>query len=216
MPRKLVSQLVVSLDGVVESREQWHLSYYNEEMQAAVDSQIVEGDILLLGRTTYEVLAAPLPNRGSDVSLADRINNMPKLVASTTLDTLHWQNSTLIGATSPGSSGASSRRLYWVSICSGHPLVHEFNRRHHRRADLLHSLSARDIETFAQARGPTVHQHRAQERTSSRRSLGAWEQPAHFVNDARARCVCCSRRGEARGGQRRVSPASAAAAPRPT
>ena len=35
-----------------------HLSYYNEEMQAAVGSQIVEGEILLVGRTTYEVFAA--------------------------------------------------------------------------------------------------------------------------------------------------------------
>ncbi len=47
--RKLVSQLFVSLDGVVESLEQWHLSYYNEELQAAVDAQIVESDILLRG-----------------------------------------------------------------------------------------------------------------------------------------------------------------------
>jgi dihydrofolate reductase len=93
---KLVSQLFVSLDGVVESPERWHLDYYNEEMQAAVESQIEEADILLLGRTTYEVFAASWPNRGSDVPLADRINSMPKLVASTNLDTLHWQNSTLI------------------------------------------------------------------------------------------------------------------------
>jgi dihydrofolate reductase len=94
--RKLVSQFFVSLDGVIESPERWHLGYSNEEMQAAVDSQIVEGDILLLGRATYEVFAASWPTRGSDVPLADRINSMPKLVASTTLDTVHWQNSTLI------------------------------------------------------------------------------------------------------------------------
>jgi hypothetical protein len=80
--RKLVSQLFVSLDGVIESPERWHLAYFNEEMQAAVDSQIVEGDILLLGRATYEVFAASWPTRGSDVPLADRINSMPKLVAS--------------------------------------------------------------------------------------------------------------------------------------
>ena len=52
--RKLVSQLFVSLDGVVESPERWHLGYYNEEMQAAVDSQIVEADILLLGQLASE------------------------------------------------------------------------------------------------------------------------------------------------------------------
>jgi hypothetical protein len=33
--RKLVSQLFVSLDGVVESPERWHLGYYNEVMPAA-------------------------------------------------------------------------------------------------------------------------------------------------------------------------------------
>ncbi|MFI6183766.1 dihydrofolate reductase family protein [Nonomuraea sp. NPDC051191] len=92
----IVSQLFVSLDGVVEAPEQWHFPYYDGEMAAAVSGQLDEADILLLGRRTYEVFAASWPARGGEVPFADRINSMPKLVASTTLTSPAWQNTTVI------------------------------------------------------------------------------------------------------------------------
>jgi dihydrofolate reductase len=94
--RKIVAQLFVSLDGVVESPEIWHLQYWNDELRAAVASQLEVADILLLGRRTYEVFAASWPQRSSDTLFADRINSMPKLVVSSTLTELHWRNSTLL------------------------------------------------------------------------------------------------------------------------
>lgn len=52
-------------------------------------------DALLLGRTTYEGFAAAWPSR--DGEFADKFNNMPKYVVSTTLEEpLEWNNSTLI------------------------------------------------------------------------------------------------------------------------
>jgi dihydrofolate reductase len=51
---------------------------------------------MLLGRRTYEEFAAYWPNQGRDVPFADQMNNIPKLVVSTTLKTVEWQNSTLI------------------------------------------------------------------------------------------------------------------------
>ncbi|GAA3472792.1 dihydrofolate reductase family protein [Nonomuraea roseola] len=93
---KIVAQLFVSVDGVVEAPEQWHFPYYDEQMATAVSGQLDKADILLLGRRTYEVFAASWPARGSEVPFADRINSMPKLVASTTLTSLDWHNSTLI------------------------------------------------------------------------------------------------------------------------
>ncbi|MER5624134.1 dihydrofolate reductase family protein [Streptosporangium amethystogenes] len=95
--RKIVAQLFVSVDGVMEAPEDWHFPYYNEQMGEVVAAQFHESDILLLGRTTYEVFAASWPQRGSEVPLAERINTMPKLVASTTLDTVRWHNTTLLG-----------------------------------------------------------------------------------------------------------------------
>ncbi len=53
-------------------------------------------DTMLLGRVTYQEFAAYWPHQGSGVEMADYINNAHKLVVSTTLDTVAWQNSTLI------------------------------------------------------------------------------------------------------------------------
>ncbi|MFE3448136.1 dihydrofolate reductase family protein [Nonomuraea sp. NPDC059194] len=97
--RKIVAQLFVSVDGVMQAPEDWHFPYYDERMAEVVAEQFHQSDILLLGRTTYQVFAGSWPEHGSEVPLADRINTMPKLVASTTLNTVAWQNSTLISGT---------------------------------------------------------------------------------------------------------------------
>jgi dihydrofolate reductase len=94
--RKIIAGLFISLDGVVESPEKWHFPYFNDEMGQAVGSQMASSDTMLLGRRTYEEFAAYWPNQGSDVELADFMNGTPKLVASTTLSQLDWQNSTLL------------------------------------------------------------------------------------------------------------------------
>lgn len=94
--RKIVAGLFMSLDGVVESPEQWQIPYFNDEMGEALGSGMTDANTLLLGRVTYEEFADYWPNQPSDTPFADYINNTPKLVASTTLDTVKWQNSTLI------------------------------------------------------------------------------------------------------------------------
>jgi dihydrofolate reductase len=95
--RKLSSSFFISLDGVVEAPDKWHFPYFNEEMGASVGEAIGATDSLLLGRRNYEEWAAFWPNQdpASDpfVSL---MNDMPKYVASTTLATVEWQNSTLL------------------------------------------------------------------------------------------------------------------------
>jgi dihydrofolate reductase len=94
--RKIVAGLFISLDGVVEAPDTWHFPYFNDEMGAAVTEQMAQGDTMLLGRRTYEEFASYWPHQGSDVELADHMNQTPKLVVSTTLKSLAWQNSTLI------------------------------------------------------------------------------------------------------------------------
>ena len=94
--RKIVAGLFMTLDGVVESPEKWQLPYFNDEMGAALESGMAASDAILLGRRTYQEFAGYWPDQGSDVPFADHINNTPKLVVSTTLDTVEWRNSTLI------------------------------------------------------------------------------------------------------------------------
>jgi dihydrofolate reductase len=94
--RKIVAGLFMSVDGVVESPEQWQVPYFNEEMGQALGAQMAESDTLLLGRRTYQEFAAFWPNQPSDAPFADYMNSTPKLVVSTTLDTVEWENATLL------------------------------------------------------------------------------------------------------------------------
>ena len=105
--RKIVAGLFISLDGVVEAPDKWHFPYFNDEMGQAVSAQMAEADTMLLGRRTYEEFAAYWPAQGSDVEGADFMNNIPKLVVSTTLKTAAWRNATLIS----GNVAQELRRL---------------------------------------------------------------------------------------------------------
>lgn len=93
--RRIVAWLFLSLDGVMESPEQWVM--FNDEMGEAINAEAAAADSLLLGRRTYEVFAASWPYRSvDDDPLANWMNNTPKLVASSTLTTVEWRNSTQI------------------------------------------------------------------------------------------------------------------------
>ena len=92
--RKIVAGLFISVDGVVESPEKWQFPYFNDEMGEAVASAMAQGDTMLLGRRTYQEFAGFWPD--SDDPFAEQMNTTPKLVVSTTLDRVEWQNSTLI------------------------------------------------------------------------------------------------------------------------
>jgi dihydrofolate reductase len=54
----------------------------------------VGAEALLLGRRSYEWLAARWPSRGGE--LADRLNSLPKYVVSSSLESLEWNNSTVL------------------------------------------------------------------------------------------------------------------------
>jgi dihydrofolate reductase len=88
---------LVSLDGVMESPEEWAFSYSNDEMEEVNASGMAASDALLMGRVTYEQMAAYWPNQPGGVRMFDYINSVPKYVVSTTLkEPLEWNNSALI------------------------------------------------------------------------------------------------------------------------
>ena len=98
--RKVIASELVSLDGVVESPEKWHLPYFNDQMGEAIGAAMAASDTMLLGRVTYEEFAAFWPSQEAsdeDRETTDYMNNTPKVVASKTLEEpLTWNNSTLI------------------------------------------------------------------------------------------------------------------------
>ncbi|MBA3421603.1 MAG: hypothetical protein H0U12_06865 [Thermoleophilaceae bacterium] len=50
--RKIVAWLFLTLDGVVESPEQWVM--FHDEMGEAINAEVAAADTLLLGRRTYQ------------------------------------------------------------------------------------------------------------------------------------------------------------------
>ncbi len=93
--RRIVASEYVSLDGVMESPEKWFLRFWNDEVASYAHDQLFASDALLLGRVTYEGFAASWPSMKNEGDFADRMNSLPKFVASTTLEETEW-NATLI------------------------------------------------------------------------------------------------------------------------
>jgi dihydrofolate reductase len=93
--RKIVVAEFLSLDGVMEEPA-WTTPYWNDEIARFKYDELFASDAHLLGRVTYQGFAAAWPSRKDEQGFADRMNNLPKYVVSTTLDKVEWNNSHLI------------------------------------------------------------------------------------------------------------------------
>ncbi len=103
----------MSLDGVVQApggRSEdtdggftnggWSMPFFDPETMGPVLDDVLEGTAaLLFGRRTWQTMAAAWPGRAGG-PFADRMNELPKYVASRTLtqQDLDWANSTLLPA----------------------------------------------------------------------------------------------------------------------
>jgi len=94
--RKIKSHFFISLDGVVESPDQWHFQYFDDEMGEAVGGGFATADAILMGRTLYDEWAAYWPEH-ADEPFGDVINSMQKYVVSNSLQTAEWQNTEVVG-----------------------------------------------------------------------------------------------------------------------
>lgn len=87
--RKVVWAEYVSVDGVVEDPS-WTGPFWNDEIARVQKDQLFRSDALLLGRVTYESFAAAWPTMTDTEGFADRMNRLPKHVASRTLTNPTW------------------------------------------------------------------------------------------------------------------------------
>jgi dihydrofolate reductase len=101
--RRIVAAEYLSLDGVTQDpgpageyeHRGWTVPYWNDEIAKWQTDQLFASDALMLGRVTYEEFVASWPLRSGD-PFTDRMNSLPKFVASTTLqEPLAW-NGTLL------------------------------------------------------------------------------------------------------------------------
>ncbi|MBC6462232.1 dihydrofolate reductase family protein [Actinomadura sp. HBU206391] len=93
--RKIIATTYTTLDGFIDNPHLWSMKYSNEEAQAYAVDLLFGSDALLLGRVTYEGMAAAWPSMGGN-PYADRANSMAKYVVSSTLEKAEWNNSTII------------------------------------------------------------------------------------------------------------------------
>jgi dihydrofolate reductase len=101
---KIIVTEFVSLDGVIEDpggAEGFEHGGWSFEFDRGEDGdkfkldEALESDALLLGRVTYQGFAEAWPSR--DGEFADKFNQMPKYVVSSTVDGSEWSNSTVLG-----------------------------------------------------------------------------------------------------------------------
>jgi len=94
--RKLVESTFVTLDGRISNPQDWSPPYWDDEHNAYASRLLFAADALLLGRATYEGFVQAWPQRSGD-PYTDRINAMPKYVASRTLREVAWNSTILDG-----------------------------------------------------------------------------------------------------------------------
>lgn len=92
---RITLQTMVTLDGVIESPPEALVPYMSDEGRQATLELALASDALLLGRVTWQHLAAAW--RDQTGSMAERLNAMPKYVVTSTLSAAtEWGNSALV------------------------------------------------------------------------------------------------------------------------
>ena len=106
--RELLVQTFLTLDGVMQApggpEEDdsdgfayggWSVTYWDEELDEAMDEVVSKPFAMVLGRHTYDIMAAFWPH-ASEEEGAPVFNEATKYVASRSRPTLAWSNSLLI------------------------------------------------------------------------------------------------------------------------
>jgi dihydrofolate reductase len=117
---RLILQSFLSLDGVVQApggpeedpegqfeHGGWTFPYRDDVFaRTTMAGWFDHADAFLLGRRTYEIFSRFWPQVTDPADpIASKLNGRPKYVASTTLGTVSWANSTLLGGDVVGEVG---------------------------------------------------------------------------------------------------------------
>ena len=93
--RELVNSTYITLDGIVEHPENWPgLGGFSDEGNKVQTELLQSCSAALMGRRTYDSFAEVWPTLTGEA--ADKMNSMPKYVASTTLTNPTWNNTHVI------------------------------------------------------------------------------------------------------------------------
>jgi dihydrofolate reductase len=146
---ELVVNMFVTLDGVMQAPGEpgedleggfehggWQVPYLDDESGKVMTEHLAGLDALLLGRRTYEIFAAYWPKAPANNPIAPLLNKAPKYVASRTLDTVEWANSTLVTGDVTDAVGGLKQEYDQLHVIGSGELVQTLLR--HNLVDRLH------------------------------------------------------------------------------
>lgn len=89
---ELVNSTYISLDGVIESPQTWpDTGGFGAEGNQIQTDLVLSCSAVVMGRRTFDVMSPVWPTMAGN-PLADKMNSMPKYVASNTLSNPEWNN----------------------------------------------------------------------------------------------------------------------------
>jgi len=97
--KKIIVSEWITIDGIndADTMQEWFSPFDSIAKNEYIRNSILRADTLLVGRTTYEMLASYWPHQlNDDNGPASKINSMKKVVVSTKLEKAVWNNSTII------------------------------------------------------------------------------------------------------------------------
>jgi dihydrofolate reductase len=136
--RTLIVSEFVTLDGVMEApggepthpHTGWVMDYEGPEQMEYKLREVLDAELLLIGRVTYESFAGAWPTYTGE--FADKMNGMPKVAVSTTLTDPAWNNTTVL-------EGDVVKRVTELKAHDGGPVLV------HGSKTLVHTLLDSDL-----------------------------------------------------------------------
>jgi dihydrofolate reductase len=99
--RNLIMWNIITLDGYFEGEKNWDLSFHElvwgKELEDFSFTQLKSADMLVFGATTYKGMADYWTKAVGEITeIAEYMNEIQKVVGSSTLKTADWNNTTIV------------------------------------------------------------------------------------------------------------------------
>ena len=128
--RKVIVSEYVTLVGLIGEPGLWSSPFWSEDTSNFKHDELFACGVLLLGRVTYEGFAKAWPTMEGTGDYGERMNSLPKYVASTTLNTAEWNASVMKGSVPETVAELKQQSGQAVLVFGSGQLVHTLMQSH--------------------------------------------------------------------------------------